>query len=576
MKRTMANVSVVIPSLGNRPDWRAAVASALESGRACDVEVEVILVWQDEELPEVEPEVVVEAIRPVGVSYARNRGAERATAPVVAYIDDDEVVDPTWAGKVVEALADADAAFGPIEPFGEDGRPHCPTDFGESRIFEPDALPWVVGSGGNMVFRREILAELGGFDLRTGPGAIGIAGEETDLIWRLLDGGRRIRWAAEMIVYHPTKSDEEIAASRYPYGFGAGRMLRRSRSPRLIAAYGHAVFHAHLSALRKRDRRAWRESWDFAVGLFGGLSRRLEWVSPDLTGARPPAAVAEALQGRAAKPLPVSWGTRPHYIWDCGDAILHAYIGPSQAQLAAPAARERILAAPGVTGVPPIFAHAQERDVLWVLEGKVEGERLAGPACQWWEEAAAFVVSYSRREGPPFEATPEWREDASFAEAAPAELRGTLDEALERLAPLPTGPCQGDLQPKNLVRTPAGIAAIDWEWCSDASVCGLDLIFLAVTHAGIEPDRAVVEALLRGENPAFGDVLGPLAELGLEGQALGDTLMVLLVKWAAHERRSIAAFGATPRRPIYGELLEQLTPTLKAGRTSRTAAGGIP
>jgi GT2 family glycosyltransferase len=573
MKSPMANVSVVIPSLGNRPDWRAAVDSALESARACRLEVEVILVWQGDGEPDVPDGVVVEPIRPVGVSYARNRGAERASAPIVAYIDDDEVVDPTWAGKVVEGLADVDAAFGPIEPFGDDGRPHCPTDFGETRVFEPDALPWVVGSGGNMAFRRQALAELGGFDLRTGPGAIGIAGEETDLIWRLLDGGRRIRWAAEMIVYHPTKSDEEIAASRYPYGFGAGRMLRRSRSPRLIAAYGHAVLHAHLSALRKRDRRAWRESWDFAVGLGQGFSRRLRWVSPAIDAANPPAAIAAALQGRTPKPLPVSWGTRPHYIWDCGDAVLHAYIGPSESQIEAPAAREQILAEPRVANIPPIIAHARERDTLWVLEAKVEGEPLAGPADRWWQDAAAYVVSYSRPEASPQEASAEWEADADFVEAAPAELSVALEDALGRLVALPAGPCHGDLQPKNLVETQSGITAIDWEWCSKASVRGLDLIFLAVTHAGVEPDATVLEALLEGKNPSFGDVLGPLAELGVEGQTLSDTVLVLLVKWAAHEQRSIAAFGATPRRPIYTRLLETLTPALVAGAPSRTAAG---
>jgi GT2 family glycosyltransferase len=573
MKSPMANVSVVIPSLGDRPDWRAAVDSVLESARSCGTAAEVILVWQGDELPDVPPGVVVEAIRPVGVSYARNRGAEQATAPLVAYIDDDEVVDPTWIGKVVEGLAGVDAAFGPIEPFGEDGRPHCPTDFGETRVFEPDALPWVVGSGGNMAFQRQALAEMGGFDLRTGPGAIGVAGEETDLIWRLLDGGRRIRWAAEMIVYHPTKSDEEIAASRHPYGFGAGRMLRRSRSPRLIAAYGHAVLHAHFTALRKRDRRAWRESWDFAAGLLQGFSRRLDWTSPEISAANPPTAIAAGLQGRTAEPLPVSWGTRPHYIWDCGDAVLHAYIGPSESQLEAPAAREQIIASPGVDRIPPIIAHARERDTLWVLETRVEGKPLAGPAARWWQDAAAYVVSYSRPEASPQEASAEWEADADFVEAAPPELRSSLEDALGRLVALPAGPCHGDLQPKNLIETRSGITAIDWEWCSKASVRGLDLIFLAVTHAGVEPDPAVFEALLEGENPPFGDLLGPLAELGIEGQTLRDTILVLLVKWAAHEQRSIAAFGATPRRPIYTALLETLGPAVAATPSSRTAAG---
>jgi hypothetical protein len=345
-------------------------------------------------------------------------------------------------------------------------------------------------------------------------------------------------------------------------------MLRRSRSPRLIAAYGHAVFHAHLSALRKRDRRAWRESWDFAAGLTQGLARRLRWVSPGLEVARPPAAIAEALQGRQSRPLPVSWGTRPHYIWDCGDTVLHAYIGPSPAQLAAPAARERLLSAPGVKGIPPLLAHARGRDVLWVLEGNVEGEPLTGPAGEWWGEAAAFAVSYSRLEGPRFEATPEWEDDADFVEVAPPDLRAAVDEALARLAAAPTGPYHGDLQPKNLLRTPNGIAAIDWEWCGDAGLRGFDLVFLATTHAGIEPDAAVIEALLRGENPPFGDVLGPLAELGLEGEGLRDAVLVMLVKWAANERRSIAAFGATPRRPIYMDLLRRVAPLLSSDRRS--------
>jgi hypothetical protein len=576
MNRTMANVSLVIPALGDRPDWRAAVDSALESARACGVEIEVILVWQGDEPPAVPPGVVVETVRPIGVSYARNRGAERASAPVVAYVDDDEVVDPTWAGKVAEAVADADAAFGPIEPFGEDGRPHCPTNFGESRIFDPKALPWTVGSGGNMVFRRQVLAEIGGFDLHFGSGGIGRSAEETDIIWRLLDRGHRIRWASELIVYHPTKSDAEIAASRRPYGFGAGRLLRRTRSPRLIAAYLYAVASANLAALRKRDPVARREARDFALGLFQGLARRLEWVTPNLDDTEPPAPIAAAVGDKSARPLPVSWGMRPHYIWDCGDAVLHAYIGPSAAQLAGPSERERVRAAAPASRIPPVVAHVHERDTLWVLEGKVEGKPLEGPASGWWREAADYVLSYSRPEGPPLEATPEWQEKPDLLESSPAQLRPWLEEALARLGPLPTRPCHGDLQPKNLVRAPGGICAIDWEWCSEAEMRGLDLLFLAVTHAGLEPDGEVVESLLRGENPSYGDVLGPLSELGLEGQTLADTLLVLLVRWAVHERRSIAAFGATPRRAIYGELLQRLTPVLAGSAPSRTAAGGIP
>lgn len=570
MNKPMAKVSVVIPSVGDRPDWRAAADSARASGEANGVEVEIVVVWQGADVPDAADGVVMLPIHRVGVSYARNRGAERASAPLLAYIDDDEVVDPTWAGKVVEALEDADAAFGPIEPFGDDGRPHCPTDFGTSRIFDPRTPPWLVGSGGNMVFRRRALMEIGGFDLRFGPGAIGRSGEETDVIRRLLDAGRPIRWAAEMIVYHPTKSDEEIAASRHPYGFGAGRMLRRSRSPRLIANYLHAVAGANIRAARRRDPAERRESWDFGVGLIQGLARGGAWVSPDLSKELPPTEILDALGQRPAEPLPVSWGTRPHYLWDCGDVVLHAYIGPSKAQLGAPRHRERILAAPGATRIPAVHAHVRARDALWVLEDRVEGKPLSSAATgEWWPEAAAWVLAYSSLEGPSFDSTEEWREDAGFVDAAPAELRDSLDDALGRMATRPTGPCHGDLQPKNLMRTPAGIAAVDWEWCTDAGLRGIDLVFLATTHAGVEPDRQVVQALLEGRNPHFGNVLGPLADLGLEGGALEDALLVMLVKWASNERRSVAAFGAAPRRTIYANLLREMAPVLQTDR--RTA-----
>jgi hypothetical protein len=58
-----------------------------------------------------------------------------------------------------------------------------------------------------MAFRREVLAATGAFDFRLGRGSVGL-------------------------------SAEEILASRYPYGFGTGRVLRRARSPRLIANCG--------------------------------------------------------------------------------------------------------------------------------------------------------------------------------------------------------------------------------------------------------------------------------------------------------------------------------------------------
>ena len=560
----MAQVSVVIPSLGEAK-WSTAITSVLSSGQHCGIDTEVILVWQGGGAPEVPDDVIVVPAHRVGTSYARNRGAERGTTSVLGYIDDDEVVDPGWVGAVVEALDDADAAFGPIDALDDEGRPHCLTDHGAARTFGSDTPPWLVGSGGCMALRRDALEAVGGFDLRFGAGAIGRSAEETELIRRLLKAGRRIRWAPGMLVHHPTKTDEEILASRYPYGLGAGRMLRGSRSPRLIANYLHAVAHANVTAMRRRGPIARQEARAFGHGLLTGLATRGRWLSPDLSTQDVPDPIQGALAGRRGIPRPVSSEARPHYVWDCGEVVLHAYTGPTETQLEAPSARERLIALPTSTRIPAIHAHARSRDALWVLEDRVLGEPLVLSRPQaWWRRVAEWVLTYASVEGPRIDSVAAWPGDiVAWSDSAAPELRGAVVAALTRMASRPTGPAHGDLRPENLKTTVGGVAAVGWEWCSAAELRGADLLLLAATHAGELPDEALVRSLLEGRNPSFGDVLGPLRTLGLEGQLLNDTLLLALMRWARDEHRRSAALGTTPQPMLYGRLLDSLTPVLR-------------
>lgn len=343
-------VSVVVPSVG-QAELRRAVTSVIASGALCGIDTQVIVVWQGPGEPDVPDGVDVIVTHPVSLAYARNRGTARATAPLVGFVDDDEVVDEGWVNALAEALADADAAFGPIDPLDDDGRPHCLTDHGEARIVASGTKPWLVGSGGCMAFRREALLALDGFDLRFGAGAVFLSGEETDLIWRLQTAGRRIRWAPAMITYHPSKTDAEILASRYPYGFGSGRVLRRSRSPRLVAGYLRAAARANVVALRDQDPVARQDASAFARGLVDGLLRRRTWMAPDLARQELPEAVKAALPAGPVASRPVVWAEHPHYSWTVGDAVLHAHIG-----VPAPAAPAGLR------------AEGRSRDAHWTLE----------------------------------------------------------------------------------------------------------------------------------------------------------------------------------------------------------------
>ncbi|KAK0360792.1 hypothetical protein LTR94_025900, partial [Friedmanniomyces endolithicus] len=48
------------------------------------------------------------------ISIARNACLDAASAPLIAWIDDDEIADPDWLSQLVEALGNHDAAFGRV------------------------------------------------------------------------------------------------------------------------------------------------------------------------------------------------------------------------------------------------------------------------------------------------------------------------------------------------------------------------------------------------------------------------------------------------------------------------------
>jgi glycosyltransferase involved in cell wall biosynthesis len=121
----------------------------------------------------------IEIIRNVltpGLSGARMTGARLATAPVIAFLDDDAVADPEWLERLLEAYRDKNVlgAGGYIEPLWMAIPP---------RWF-PREFDWVIGCtykgmpvnngrirnviGANMSVRASILRESGGFTTKLG------------------------------------------------------------------------------------------------------------------------------------------------------------------------------------------------------------------------------------------------------------------------------------------------------------------------------------------------------------------------------------------------------------------------
>ena len=148
-----------------------------------------------------------------GKSFALNAGIRGAHGDVVAFMDDDVTVDPTWLQNLTAPLLSG-------EWLGSGGRILPQQAFSSPRWFTPNERRMLdvlalfdlgpdAGQlaeppfGTNMAFQKKMFKEYGGFrnDLGPCPGSE-IRGEDTEFGRRLLDAGERLRYEPSAVVYH--------------------------------------------------------------------------------------------------------------------------------------------------------------------------------------------------------------------------------------------------------------------------------------------------------------------------------------------------------------------------------------
>ena len=218
----------------------------------------------------------------VGLSRSRNTGIAHAPAAAVAFTDDDCVPSAEWIAAVERGFAaGADAVTGPMLPLGppEPGTfPVASRTSTVGREFHGRVeTPWEVGTGGNLAVKRDWLARVEGYDTRLGAGSAGRAGEDVDLIHRLLRSGARIRYEPEAVVYHARQSADRRRGTRVSYGFGMGAACAlwwRNKDDEAISILGHWIrLRARLfvrAALHGRSNAAFEE-----LLVLGGTVRGL-------------------------------------------------------------------------------------------------------------------------------------------------------------------------------------------------------------------------------------------------------------------------------------------------------------
>ena len=228
------------------------------------------------------------------ISAARNLGLCRASAPVVAFIDDDAVAEPSWLTRLVAGFADLDVlqATGFVRgrngisyqwrasEVDRQGQDHL-LDVGTGGVFDATPGRAIKTQGTNCAFRRSALLAIGGFDP-----AYRFYLDETDVNLRL--GGRT---AVEPLaqVHHgylasATRRADRVPLSLFQIGASTAVFLRRHARPddaawQRLQAEQTARVAAHRRAGRLQGAAEAALLRTLADGWADGLARDL----PDLT-----------------------------------------------------------------------------------------------------------------------------------------------------------------------------------------------------------------------------------------------------------------------------------------------------
>jgi hypothetical protein len=326
----VSGISIVVPTLG-----RPSLAALLHALGPLPDDAELLVVDDRADrgvplaLPSSAPARIV-AGRAAGPAAARNTGWHAATREWVAFLDDDVLPEPGWAGRLAADLRDAGPEIGGVQGNVDVPLPegHRPTDWERVTAGLADG-EWITA---DMAYRRIALTRTGGFDERL-PRAFR---EDAELAHRVMRAGWRLRRGHRRVT-HPVRPENRWISVRTQRGNADDALLRRLYGPHWRTLLGvppgrrhrHAAITACLitaagcaATALVTGRRGWSAAaavaasgWaagtaEFAAARIApGPRDRHEVTTMLLTSAViPPVAITHWLRGwfrrRGAEPMP--------------------------------------------------------------------------------------------------------------------------------------------------------------------------------------------------------------------------------------------------------------------------------
>lgn len=215
-----------------------------------------------------------------GLSHGRNVAIASTTATYLAFTDDDASFPEGWLERVKKGF-EHDSFIGAVCGRGRT-QEGILLPGANAGVYGLGSIPFGLGHGFNMAFRRDLFETVGLFDESLGAGTRFFAAEDTDMFYRLMRAGFMIACRDDItVIHHEWRSRSERSRMLFRYGLGAGAQTAKHMGAGdwiagtvALREIGRHVVTIARSVLLLRARIAFLQIV-FIGGMIGGFARRL-------------------------------------------------------------------------------------------------------------------------------------------------------------------------------------------------------------------------------------------------------------------------------------------------------------
>ena len=185
-----------------------------------------------------------------GVSWARNRGIQSAKGEILAFADDDVIVDRYWLAELVKAFH-VTSHVGCVTGLILSAELETPAQILFEKHDEQSGYndTWrftqhifskrkrhvhlykiaLFGAGASMAFRADLLRSIGGFDPALGTQGLVQSGEDIAAFFKVLMRGYHVVYEPASLIYHKNRREYTALCQQiYHYGIGATAYITKN------------------------------------------------------------------------------------------------------------------------------------------------------------------------------------------------------------------------------------------------------------------------------------------------------------------------------------------------------------